>query len=490
MPPHISDESYMAETYTSFRRRLLAGETTCAEAVAESLGVIEAGRELNAFLATCGERAAQRAEEIDAKVKAGTAGTLAGMTVALKDNIALRDEQLTCGSKILTGFTSLYSATAVQQLEAADAIIVGRTNMDEFAMGSSNETSYFGPAYHPGDRSRVPGGSSGGSGVAVAAGMCHTALGSETGGSVRQPAAFLGVVGAKPTYGRVSRYGLVAFASSLDQIGPFARSVEDAAAVMETIAGHDPGDSTSSRNPVEPLCDRLARADVRGLRIGVPKEYFIDGMHPSVTSSLDDVRRRITDAGAEIVEISLPHTEYTIPCYYVIATAEASSNLARFDGARYGYRSPNTATLDEMYEMSRSEGFGTEVKRRIMLGTFVLSSGYYDAYYRRAQQVRRLIHDDFTRAFAEVDLILAPTTPAPAFRLGERLNDPISMYLSDIFTAAVNLAGVPAISIPSGRDTASGLPVGVQFIARHFDEAGMFAAAAWCERELNASNAV
>lgn len=448
---------------------------------------MEAGKNLNAFLSTFDERAIRRAEEIDQKVKDGTAGPLAGMTVALKDNIAMRDEQLTCGSKILTGFTSLYSATAVQRLEAADAIMMGKTNMDEFAMGSSNETSFFGPAHHPIDTSRVPGGSSGGSGIAVAASMCHGSLGSETGGSVRQPAAFLGVVGVKPTYGRVSRFGLVAFASSLDQISPFTRSVQDAALIMETISGHDPNDSTSSSEPVESWSSNLENADVRGLRIGVPREYFIEGMHPSVTRAIENVRGLLADAGAEIVEISLPHTDYTIPCYYVIATAEASSNLARFDGARYGYRSPNAVTLEEMYEMSRTEGFGAEVKRRIMLGTFVLSSGYYDAYYRKAQQVRRLIHDDFTRAFSEVDLILTPTTPSPAFKLGEKMNDPISMYLSDIFTAAVNLAGVPAISIPAGHDEETGLPVGVQFIARHFNEAGMFKAAAWCERALGAT---
>jgi aspartyl-tRNA(Asn)/glutamyl-tRNA(Gln) amidotransferase subunit A len=474
----------MAETYQEFRRRLDAGETTCVEMVEGALRRAGETGDLNAFLVLFPERALQRAAEIDAAVKAGSAGPLAGMTVAVKDNIAVEGAQLTCGSKILTGFTSLYSATAIRRLEDAGAIVVGKTNMDEFAMGSSNESSYFGPALHPLDTGRVPGGSSGGSGVAVAADICHGALGSETGGSVRQPAAFLGVVGAKPTYGRVSRFGLVAFASSLDQISPFARSVHDAAAILEAIAGLDENDSTSSSEPVAPFSSSLDGADVRGLRVGVPKEYFIDGMHSSVVASLDDVRARLRDGGAEIVEISLPHTEYTIPCYYVIATAEASSNLARFDGARYGYRSPNATTLDEMYEMSRSEGFGAEVKRRIMLGTFVLSSGYYDAYYRKAQQVRRLIHDDFASAFADVDLILTPTTPSPAFRLGEKASDPIAMYLSDIFTAAVNLAGVPAISIPSGRDPESGLPVGVQFIARHFDEVGMFRAAAWTERQL------
>jgi len=474
----------MAETYQELRIRLDAGETTCVETVGEALRKAEQARDLNAFLTLLPERALRRAEEIDAQINDGSAGPLAGMTVAVKDNIAVQGEQLTCGSKILTGFTSLYSATAIERLESAGAIVLGKTNMDEFAMGSSNETSYFGPVHHPLDPTRVPGGSSGGSGVAVAADICHTSLGSETGGSVRQPAALLGVVGVKPTYGRVSRFGLVAFASSLDQISPFARSVHDAAAILEAISGIDEHDSTSSSKPVGSYTDGLADADVRGLRIGVPKEYFIEGMHPSVVRSVDDLRARLIDGGAEIVEISLPHTEYTIPCYYVIATAEASSNLARFDGARYGYRSPNATTLEEMYEMSRSEGFGPEVKRRIMLGTFVLSSGYYDAYYKKAQQVRRLIYQDFDTAFAGVDLILTPTTPTPAFKIGEKASDPIAMYLSDIFTAAVNLAGVPAISIPSGTDGESGLPVGVQFIGRHFDERGIFRAAAWAERQL------
>lgn len=471
----------MNATYHDLRRNLDAGRTSCSAVVADALAAAETHRPLNALLATFNERAAARAAEVDDKLRNGTAGPLAGMTIALKDNIAVEGEQLTCGSKILTGFRSLYSATAVQRLEAADAILIGKANMDEFAMGSSNENSYFGPALHPMDNERVPGGSSGGAGISVAAGICHAALGSETGGSVRQPAAFLGVVGVKPTYGRVSRYGLVAFASSLDQISPFASSVADAALVLETIAGADENDATSSAEPVGRYVDGLADADVRGMTIGVPTEYMIDGIHPSVRAALETMRQRLHEAGATVREISLPHTEYTIPCYYVIATAEASSNLARFDGARYGYRSPNATTLEEMYEMSRSEGFGAEVQRRIMLGTFVLSSGYYDAYYRKAQQVRRLLCRDLQEAFEEVDLILAPTTPTPAFKLGEKANDPIAMYLSDIFTAAANLAGVPAISIPAGSDAETGLPVGLQFIAPHFAEARMFRAAAWAE---------
>ena len=473
----------MTESYRELRRRLDAGETTCAQIVADSFDTIQRGSTLNAFLVTLPAEAAQRAAEVDARIQAGTAGPLAGMTVALKDNIALKDAQLTCGSKILTGFTSLYSATVVERLLAADAIIVGKTNMDEFAMGSSNETSFFGPAYHPLDSTRVPGGSSGGSGIAVATGMACGSLGSETGGSVRQPAAFLGVVGVKPTYGRVSRYGLVAFASSLDQISPFARTVYDAALMTEIIAGHDPNDTTSSSEPVPSYTNGLDEADVRGMKIGLPREYFIDGMDEAVVARMQELQRRLEDAGAEIVEISLPHTKHTIPCYYVIATAEASSNLARFDGARYGYRSPNAETLEEMYELSRTEGFGAEVKRRIMLGTFVLSSGFYDAYYRKAQQVRRLLHRDMVEAFQQVDLILAPTTPTPAFRLGEKTSNPISMYLSDIFTAAANLTGVPAISFPIGNDS-NGLPIGAQFMAPHFQEGRMFAGAAWAERAL------
>lgn len=473
----------MTESYRELRRRLDAGETTCAQIVADSFDAIQHGNALNAFLAPLPAEAAQHAAEVDAKLQAGTAGRLAGMTVALKDNIALKDAQLTCGSKILTGFTSLYSATVVERLQAEDAIIIGKTNMDEFAMGSSNETSFFGPAYHPLDSTRVPGGSSGGSGIAVATGMTCCSLGSETGGSVRQPAAFLGVIGVKPTYGRISRYGLVAFASSLDQISPFARNVYDAALITEVIAGHDNNDTTSSSEPVGNYTDGLDEADVRGMKIGLPSEYFIDGMDEAVVHGMQALQQRLEDAGAEIVKISLPHTKYTIPCYYVIATAEASSNLARFDGARYGYRSPNAETLEEMYELSRTEGFGAEVKRRIMLGTFVLSSGFYDAYYRKAQQVRRLLHRDMVEAFKQVNLILAPTTPTPAFRLGEKTSDPIAMYLSDIFTAAANLTGVPAISFPIGND-ANGLPIGAQFMAPHFQEERMFAGAAWAERAL------
>lgn len=467
----------MPESYRDFRRLLDSGETTCINRVETALSNAAVTRELNAFIDTHDDQARQRAIDIDSRVAAGTAGRLAGMILGIKDNIAYQGHRLTCGSKILEGFTSLYTATAVERLLNEDAIVLGRTNMDEFAMGSSNETSFYGPVLHPSNPDRVPGGSSGGSGVAVASGVCHASLGSETGGSVRQPAAFLGLVGVKPTYGRVSRYGLVAFASSLDQISPFANTVYDAALVLSVIAGADPNDATSTSIEVPDYTEELHRADVSGMRIGIPKEYMSDGISYSVAEAMLAMRARLEDCGATVVEVSLPHTPYTIPTYYVIATAEASSNLARFDGARYGYRSPNAVSLDEMYELSRSEGFGDEVKRRIMLGTFVLSSGYYDAYYRRAQQVRRLIHNDMIAAFQSVDLLLAPTTPTPAFRLGEKATDPISMYLSDIFTAAANLAGVPAISIPSGTDSETGLPVGLQFMAPHFHESAMFRAA-------------
>ncbi len=470
-------------SYREFRRRIENGETSCVATVGESYKKIEEGKELNAFLSLFQEQAAEQAAAIDGKIQAGTAGPLAGMVVAVKDNIAIKDAHLTCGSKILEGFTSLYSATVIERLQAADAIIVGKTNLDEFAMGSSNENSAFGPAYNPLDKERVPGGSSGGSSVAVAANMAHTALGSETGGSVRQPAAFTGVVGVKPTYGRVSRYGLVAFASSLDQIGQFGRTVYDSALLLRTIAGHDPNDATSSTLPVPDYTAGLDEATMQGMRIGVPKEYFIEGMADSVVKSIKELQAKLRDAGATVVEISLPHTEYVIPTYYVIATAEASSNLARYDGARYGYRSPNATTVEEMYEMSRSEGFGEEVKkRRIMLGTFVLSSGYHDAYYLKAQQVRTLICNDFEQAFSDVDLILTPTAPTPAFKVGEKASDPIAMYLSDIFTAASNISGTPAISVPYGKDEATGLPLGAQLIAPHFQEDRMLKGAAWIER--------
>jgi aspartyl-tRNA(Asn)/glutamyl-tRNA(Gln) amidotransferase subunit A len=408
------------------------------------------------------------------------AGALAGVPVVLKDNISTTELPTTCGSKILEGYIAPYDATAVRRLRAAGAVIVAKANMDEFAMGSSTENSAYGPAHNPIDPARVPGGSSGGSAGAVAAGIVPIAFGSETGGSVRQPAAFCGVVGVKPTYGRVSRFGLVAFASSLDQIGVFGASVDDAALAMRVIAGHDEHDSTSSRADV-PDYSSGANASLNGVVIGLPKEYFPAVLDPAVRQLCDRAVDRLRGLGAEIRDVSLPHTELAIPVYYIIAPAEASSNLARFDGVRYGKRVDGDG-LRGMYEATRSVGFGPEVTRRIILGTYVLSAGYYDAYYKKAQQVRGLITKDFADAFAGgVHLLFTPTTPTPAFKLGA-ISDPYEMYMSDIFTATANLAGVPAMSIPIGR--AGGLPVGGQLIAPHFDERQMFAAAYGLERAL------
>jgi aspartyl-tRNA(Asn)/glutamyl-tRNA(Gln) amidotransferase subunit A len=388
--------------------------------------------------------------------------------IAVKDVICMKGERTTCGSKILENFVSLYDATAVARLQAEDAVIIGKTNMDEFAMGSSTENSAYGPVLNPVDESRVPGGSSGGSCVSVAAGMAHAALGTDTGGSIRQPASFCGIVGLKPTYGRVSRYGLVALASSFDQIGPFAGTVADAAAVLQVIAGHDELDSTSARVPVPDYNAALTK-EIRGMHIGLPQEALGTGLDPEVRQAVEQTLDRLRGAGAVVEEITLPHSEYTISTYYILMTAEASSNLARFDGARYGERAPGVRDLAEMYTNSRTAGFGAETKRRIMLGTYVLSAGYYDAYYRKAQKVRRLIQDDFFRAFTKVDCILLPTSPTTAFRFGEKADDPLQMYLSDVYTVSANLAGVPAISVPCGVD-GKGLPIGVQFVGKQFDE--------------------
>ncbi len=431
----------------------------------------ERNGELNAFLAVFDEERVLREAE-------AARGPLAGMAVAVKDNIAVRGEPLTCASRILEGHTAPYDATVVRRLKEAGAVLLGKTNLDEFAMGSSTEYSAFGPTMNPADLERVPGGSSGGSAAAVAAGLCDAALGSDTGGSVRQPAAFCGVVGFKPTYGRVSRYGLVAFGSSLDQVGVFARDVGTVARVAQVISGGDEADSTTAPHPVEEYPAALERG-VEGLTIGLPREYLPEELEAPVLAAVRAAASALERAGAKkVVEVSLPHTDAVIPCYYVIATAEASSNLARFDGGRYGLR-VEADTLLETYIRSRSQGFGPEVKRRIMLGTFVLSAGYYEAYYGRAMRVRRLIRDDFTRVFEDgVDLLLTPTAPTPAFRFGEKA-DPLAMYLSDIFTVAVNLAGVPAISVPGMTD---GLPIGVQLIAPHFGEEVLFRAARVIER--------
>jgi aspartyl-tRNA(Asn)/glutamyl-tRNA(Gln) amidotransferase subunit A len=456
------------KTFDALTSDLRSGRTSCEKITQEYLNAIDAGKELNAFLAVFPGRALEEAQAVDRKLAAGTAGTLAGMVLGIKDAICAQDEKVTCGSKILKDFVSLYDATAVERLRKADAVIIGKTNMDEFAMGSSTENSAFGRVKLPQDESRVPGGSSGGSAVAVRAGMSTAALGTDTGGSIRQPAAFTGVLGLKPTYGRVSRYGLVAFASSFDTIGPFALNAKDLARVLQVIAGHDERDSTSVAVPVPDYSSSFTK-DVKGLRIGLPKEYYGAGLEEEVQAAIEKKVDLLRSAGAVIEEVSLPHSEYTIAAYYILATAEASSNLARYDGARYGTRAERARSLPEMYVRSRSEGFGTEVKRRIMLGTYVLSAGYYDAYYRKGQKVRRLIQEDFTRAFLGVDCLITPTTPTTAFRAGEKVDDPLKMYLSDVYTTSANLAGIPGLSVPCGTDS-RGLPIGLQILGKHFDE--------------------
>jgi aspartyl-tRNA(Asn)/glutamyl-tRNA(Gln) amidotransferase subunit A len=396
--------------------------------------------------------------------------------MAIKDNMNTRGVRTTCASKMLENFVPPFDGTAVRKLREAGAVFLGKTNMDEFAMGSSTEHSLFGPCRNPHDRERVTGGSSGGSACAVAADLCIAATGSDTGGSIRQPAAYCGVVGMKPTYGRVSRFGLVAFASSLDQIGPIAKDVTDCSLLLQALCGYDPCDSTSVDTPVPDFTSFLT-GDVRGLRIGIPREYFIEGVAPEVEEAVRKAIRVFEKEGAVPVEISLPHTEHGIPVYYLIATAEASSNLARYDGVKYGFRAEGAAdTLRQMYHRTRSEGFGAEVKRRIMLGTYALSSGYYDAYYRKAQQVRTLIRQDFVEAFRHCDVIVTPTVPSPAFRIGEKTGDPLQMYLLDIFTTTVNLAGLPGLSMPCGT-TSEGLPVGMQILGKHFDEGTVLRAA-------------
>ena len=438
---------------------------------------------LRAFISVDPGRVLQEARAIDAaRARGENPGPLGGVPIAVKDIIGTRGQATTCGSRIVERYVPVYDATAADRLSRAGAVILGKTNLDEFAMGSSTEHSAFGPTRNPWDLDRVPGGSSGGSAAAVAAFEAPGSLGSDTGGSVRQPAALTGVVGLKPTYGRVSRYGLVAFASSLDQIGPFARNVEDCARILGVIAGEDPRDMTSARHPVPDYVASVRRG-VRGLRVGRPREYFPEGLDPEVAASIERCHNALADAGAEIVEISLPHTEYAIATYYIVATAEASSNLARYDGVRYGLREAKDAALREMYHASRAAGFGQEVKRRIMLGTYVLSAGYCDAYYARAQKVRALIRNDFEVAFTRCDLLAVPATPTPAFRLGEKVDDPLAMYLSDIFTVTANLAGLPGLSVPCGF-TSEGLPLGCQLMGKFFDEGTLFAAARVIEDAL------
>jgi len=470
--------SLASMTISELQRRMAKGEVSPLEVCDAALEQIRSrDPELHAFLDVDVDRVRAEAR---AKNDETLGRTLHGIPVAIKDNLCLEGWRTTCGSRILGDYRPPYTATVVDRLQGAGAVIIGKTNLDEFAMGSSTENSAFGPTRNPWNTTRTPGGSSGGSAAAVAACMAGAALGSDTGGSIRQPASFCGVVGMKPTYGRVSRYGLVAFASSLDQIGPFTRSVEDMAIVMNVICGRDARDATSSSQPVPDFRQRLG-AGVRGLRIGVPFSFLGEHVDASVRSSFDALVTALQNDGASVVEVDLPHARHGLSAYYVIANAEASANLARFDGIRYGHRSPRARSLDDVYVRTREEGFGREVKRRVLLGTYVLSSGYYDAYYRRAQQVRTLIIRDFAAAYAACDVVLLPTAPTPAFALGEKTEDPILMYLNDIFTIPVNLAGLPGVSVPCGMSP-EGLPIGAQVIGRAFDEVTVLRAAAGIER--------
>lgn len=480
------DTSTITElTAFELREKILSGKLTAQKVVEELFARIEEKEPLiDAYLTLDREGALETAENIDTRVKSGERpGLLTGVPVAVKDNLCTRGLRTTCASKILGNFIPPYDAHVVERLRTEGAIIVGKTNLDEFAMGSSTENSSFKPTKNPWDVRCIPGGSSGGSAAAVAAGMAYMALGSDTGGSVRQPACLCGVVGLKPTYGRVSRYGLVAFGSSLDQIGPIAKDVRDAALLLRVIAGHDRRDSTCATTPVP---DYLSTLDdpIGGIRIGVPKEYLAEGLNKEVHRAVEVAIRTYEGLGANVVEISLPHTAYAVAVYYIIATAEASSNLARYDGVRYGYRASSSNGIIGMYSRSRAEGFGSEVKRRIMLGTYALSSGYYDAYYLKASKVRNLIRQDFLSAFEKVDVILCPTSPTPAFRLGERIENPLEMYLSDVFTIPANLAGIPGISVPCGF-TRDNLPVGMQIMGKHFDEATLLKVARAFERETD-----
>lgn len=465
--------SLAKETLTSLRARLLKKEITPADIVADLETAIEkANPAIGAYLSWNADMARREGAKADISLPLG------GLPIAIKDNITVTGEPCTCGSRILAKYVSPYDATIITQLRAAGAVPFGRTNMDEFAMGSSTENSALGVTRNPWDATRIPGGSSGGSAAAVGAGIAVAALGSDTGGSVRQPAAHCGCVGLKPTYGRVSRYGLVAFASSLDQIGPITKTVADAALLLNHLSGRDVRDSTSLDIAVPDFTAKLGR-DIKGLRVGLPKEYFIDGIHPGIRAAVDKAAKQLESLGAKLEEVSLPHTDSGIATYYILAPAEASANLARFDGVRYGHRAEGTSEVSEHYVKTRAEGFGTEVKRRILLGTYVLSSGYYDAYYVKAQKARTLIRRDFTEAFEKVDLILSPTSPVPPFKLGEHADDPLSIYLEDIFTIPPNLAGLPAISVPCGFVMEGGkeLPVGLHMIAKPFDEETLLQAA-------------
>jgi len=469
------------------RDLIAAGQVKSADAVEAVFAAIkEYEPTIASYISTFKERALAKADEVDSKISAGKeVGKLAGVPIAIKDNMCTDFGTTTCASKILQNFRSPYNAAVVEKLLAADAVIIGKTNMDEFAMGSSTETSAFKQTVNPWDTVRVAGGSSGGSAAAVAGRLCFAALGSDTGGSIRQPASFCGVVGLKPTYGRVSRFGLVAYGSSLDQIGPVTRTVADCALMMNVIAGHDPADSTSVDEKIAPVCDYLEKLDepTEGLRVGiVPK--FNTGADQQVQKALDDALDVYRKAGSEIIELQMPHLDFAIAAYYVIATAEASSNLARYDGVHYGRRSDKAADYIEVYTKSRAEGFGKEVKRRIMLGTYALSSGYYDAYYLKALKVRNLIRGDFTGAFEKCDCIMMPVSPTSAFEIGEKIDDPLQMYLSDIYTISANLAGIPAISVPSGFDDKA-LPIGLQILAPAFAEEKLLRIAEMYESQTN-----
>jgi aspartyl-tRNA(Asn)/glutamyl-tRNA(Gln) amidotransferase subunit A len=461
------------EIIEKIRRRELTSEAVVTASL-ERIRVADS--EIKAFNEAFNETALAQAKDVDRRLMAGDpVGPLAGVPVAIKDNMLIQGQEVTCSSKILKGYKATYDATVITKLKNAGAVFVGRTNLDEFAMGSSTENSAFQVTKNPWDTSRIPGGSSGGSAAAVAARMTPLSLGSDTGGSIRQPAALCGILGMKPTYGRVSRFGLIAFASSLDQIGPFATNAKDCALLLQTIAGHDAFDTTSVNQPVPDYVAELGK-DLKGLRIGLPKEYFIGGLDPEVEKAVRDAVKMLEGFGANVKEISLPHTEYCLAVYYILAPSEASSNLSRFDGVRYGYSAKNTTNLLDLYERTRGEGFGPEVKRRIMLGTYALSAGYYDAYYSKAQKVRTLIKQDFDKAFKEVDVIATPTTPTTAFKPGEKAQDPLQMYLSDIFTISCNLAGLPGLSLPCGF-TSQKLPIGLQLMGKPFDEGTLLALA-------------
>lgn len=469
----MTPESLKSLTIDEVRDAVAAGRTTAtalAEAHYERIAAEDG--QINSYLALSRERALAQAEKIDAMAQRGEVlPPLAGVPVGIKDVLVMRGAPATAASLILKGYRPPYDATAVQRLEASGAVLLGKINCDEFAMGSSNENSAYGPVRNPKALDRVPGGSSGGSAAAVAAGFAVATLGTDTGGSIRQPAAFCGVVGVLPTYGRVSRYGLIAFASSLDRVGPFTKNVKDAATMLEVLAGRDALDATSSDRPAG---DYVAALDkpVEGLKIGVPEEYFGEGLDPEIRAAVEKALDALKAAGCVVKKVSLPHTKYAVPTYYVIATAEASSNLSRFDGVRFGLRDSEARSLSDMFRKTRDAGFGAEVKRRILLGTYALSAGYYDAYYKKAQQVRALLTRDFLAAFHDVDVLIAPVTPSPAFRLGEKTDDPIKMYLEDIYSVAASLAGLCGMSVPCGETTES-LPIGVQVLGKHFDEGTM-----------------